>query len=1007
MAGVTKQLVPIQFGGGINSKIDPKQLPAGNLLTLENGQFTKQGAINKRFGYDILNTTIEGGGNIDSGVAITTYKDELILFDGNNCYSYLPSTGNWSDRGTAISIITEDKTIINSSAAQQINPDMAFLNNLEVYAWEDSRGGVHYSTMDTNTRAFAVADNILSTTGQQPKCIAFQSQVFIFYTDGDSQIFYQTINPFNPTAVTPPVVIVTDGFSGFNGFPYDVCVIANQLFVGYLGTVPNTGSINLFYIDTLFNKSATSQVEALRGRAINPGFHGAINVVGDSANNCWVSWANGGAIRVARNTYNNTIDLPSTLVDRGDCRVLSAIESPIQLNLLLCYEIFNTNPTNEQVLYNSITSSGTLGIATTVRSVGIASKCWKYLDNIYVNTAYESELQSTDFALLIAQQGEILPTPVVVGKFTPEIGGGLQTNGMCPETVMLEVGIYKFANLMAGKLISEANTLFSLLGVNSTKIEFTPSNNFINTTQANTLLIVGGILQGYDGVSVTELGFNTYPEDIAVVSNIPGSLGTGAGQPNTYQYIVEYQWTDNNKQIYRSAPSIPVSVQVSDGYGCVITGPTLRLTSKSTAPSIVIYRTLANSTNFYRVTSTLAPLLNDPTVDSFTFTDTLSDTSINANELEYTTGGVLSNIAPPANSIITTYNNRVFLAGLSDKLNMWYSQSVVNNTNENTIPPQFCAELTMGVDPRGGDIIALGLLNQSLIIFKATEIFSVQGYGPDATGSNNDYGDPSLVTSDVGCVNQNSIVIMPDGLMFQSTKGIYLLDQSANVSYIGAPVEDFNGFKITSSTLDKLSNLIIFTTAEGTALVYDYYFKQWSTWTNHFAIDATVYNNSFIYLKSDGHVYLQNQNKFTDGSSPVYLSWTLPNLSFAGLQGFQRVFRAYILGTYKGQHTLNVKVAYDYNDIYTQTATISPNSNVTTWGSDPTWGSSTPWGGVYTIYEFRIDFNIQRCTTIRINVSDNQDSTYNEGYSISSVVFEIGVMPGGNRIPSSGTVGAQ
>jgi hypothetical protein len=146
--GVQKQLIPIQFGGGINTKVDPKQLQAGELISLQNGQFSKMGQINKRFGYDILNTTIEGGGAITAGVELANYKNELVLFDGNNVYSYLSATGNWSNRGTAISITTEDKDIIRLSSAQQLNPDMAYLRGMEVYAWEDSRGGVRYSVVD-------------------------------------------------------------------------------------------------------------------------------------------------------------------------------------------------------------------------------------------------------------------------------------------------------------------------------------------------------------------------------------------------------------------------------------------------------------------------------------------------------------------------------------------------------------------------------------------------------------------------------------------------------------------------------------------------------------------------------------------------------------------------------------------------------------------------------------------------------------------------------------------
>lgn len=1003
---VNKQLVPVQFGGGINTKVDPKQLQPGELLDLQNGQFTKQGEIVKRAGYDILNRTIEGGGTITAGVELANYKNELVLFDGNNVFTYLPVTGNWSNRGTAISVTTEDKTIIKTSAAQQLNPDMAYLNGIEVFAWEDSRGGVRYSTMDTETKAFALSDSLLSITGQQPKVIAFQTQIFIFYTGGESQIFYQTVNPYNPTVVTPAVAVVTDGFDGLNGFPYDVTVIGNQMFIGYLSASPTTGSIRLFYLDALLNKSDTVDIETLGGRAINGGYHGAINVVGDSSNNCWISWSNGVAVRVARNTYANINTLASTVVDAVDCRTLTGIQSPDGTSLLLHYEVYNATSYKTQVRYVNIATDGTFAAAMTIRSVGLASKAWTYQDNIYVNTAYESATQSTDFTFLIAQQGELLTTPVIIAKETPGVGGGLISNGMLPELSVLDDGVFKFANLHSGKLISEANTLFSLLGVNSTKLIYAPSNNFINTVQSNTLLIIGGILQGYDGVSVTELGFHLYPEDItATPAGADGSLSTG-----TYLYQVVFEWTDNNGQIYRSAPSTPVTANVTAGNHVTLSGPTLRLTAKGGtrgAPSIVIYRTSANGLVYNRVSSTLAPLLNDKTVDTWTFVDLMSDVAASSNELLYTTGDVLENIAPPASSIIITYSNRVFLAGLSDKLEMWFSQSVVNNTNANTIPPQFNDSLTFGCDPLGGDITAFGLVNQELIIFKESKIFSLHGNGPDATGQNSDYGDPTLITSDVGCTNQNSVVIVPNGIMFQSIKGIFQLDQSLNLTYIGAPVEAYNGYTITSAICDPNTTQVVFTTLEGVALVYNYFFKQWSTWTNHFAKDTVIYNNVLTYVKPDGHVYVQNQSKFTDGSVPIFMLWTLPNLSFAGIQGYQRVFRCYILGTYKGPHTLRVKVAYDYNSVYTQEAVVTPSPNITTWGSDTTWGSGSSWGGDYEIYEFRIDFEVQKCTSIRIQVSDNQTSNYNEGYSISSVVFEVGALPGGNRLAKTNTYGAQ
>jgi hypothetical protein len=1012
LAFVQKQLIPITFGGGVNTKTDSKQLAAGQLLTLQDGQFSKAGQINKRFGYNALNTNIQGGSAIAAGVELAAYKDELLLFDGNNVYSYLDSTETWSNRGTAISVITEDKDIIRVIDAQQLNPDCNYLDGILVFAWEDSRGAVRYSVIDQETGAFIVSDTPISISAQQPKVIAFSGLILIFYcTSGNLNFKY--INPATPNTLSTPTTIATDGYAGFNGFPYDVCVSNGYLYCSYLGTdsaTVATGAIQAFYLTPgSFFQSSFIVIESAVGKAINSiinagpaSFMGAINIVGDSGNNLWISWSDGYHVRTS--LYTNLLasqTLADTIVATTASNILCGIESPTALTLLLCYE-------NDAALYShsrvispqmlqtaTISPSGTVIQKLTIRSAGISSKPFIYLNNIYVNGCYDSpNNQSTDFTFLIGTYlGGALTTYSIVAQETPGVGGGIQTNGMCPETVKLETGIFIFANLQAGKILSEGNTLFSLLGVNSTTLNFSTSNQFLNTTQANTLLIVGGILQGYDGVSVVETGFLVNPETIGLTDN----SGGGSLSAGTYQYVQTYAWTDNYGQIYESAPCSPVSITVSAGDSVTVNGTTLRLSNKGNTRSaavINIYRTQANGTTFNLITSSIAPLVNNPAVDGWTFVDSLADANAETNQLIYTTGSVLMNIAPPANSILITYNNRVFLSGMSDKLLIWYSQSVVSNATTNTIPPQFCAELNESCDPRGGDIMGLGVLNNALVIFKESQIFSFAGNGPDATGNNSDYGDPVYITSDVGCISANSIVATPQGLMFQSAKGIYLLDQSANLTYIGAPVEAFNDLTITSATLHSNYNQVIFTSDSGTALVYDYYFNQWSTWSNHFAADAVIYNGSFTYLNPNGTVMVQNTSSFTDAGFPIFLSWTTPNLNFAGIQGYQRVFKFFILGNFYGTHTLDVSIAYDFDPNYIQFATVTPSDGYTT-------------ADGWQIYEFRIDTKIQKCTSIRINVVDNQTSTYNQGYAISSLVFEVGALPGGNRLPVVNTIGAQ
>src|SRR6185437_12680034 len=103
-----------------------------------------------------------------------------------------------------------------------------------------------------------------------------------------------------------------------------------------------------------------------------------------------------------------------------------------------------------------------------------------------------------------------------------------------------------------------------------------------------------------------------------------------------------------------------------------------------------------------------------------------------------------------------------------------------------------------------------------------------------------------------------------------------------------------------------------FTLDNGTALVYDYFFEQWSVYTNISAVDACIFDSNFTYIQSGGSIFTEDQSVFTDNGSFIQLSLTTSWLSFAGVQGFQRVKQLLILGSYKSPHTLQVNVASDF-----------------------------------------------------------------------------------------------
>lgn len=990
---VQKQLVPVPMQGGIDTKKSKLAVMAGNLLELENGVFNSAGEIGKRTGYERLSNSVEGGGDVLAGVALSAFQDELLLFDGSNVYTRVEATGTWLDRGTAISVIPRNDQVIRTSNEQQLNADVALLNGIEVWAWEASTGGVRYAAVDAVTRAYCVSNALVHVDGRKPKVLAFGSVVVILYTDGANNLSCKVVNTHNPTVLSAQVHLIADGMGDFH---YDACCSPTRLYVAYLSSASPDGAIKVVAYDSTFTSTNIAIVEDTDELAIADGFEGCLNIVRESAGALWVSWGTGEQVRTARYSATLVQLLASTQVqDSVEVVTLAGIESSAgSQTLKLVYEVTAADDMNHRLGIATITSAGSVAVGTPLRSVGLASKPFTYGGRLYVNTAHQSPLQSTYFTHLL----DAAPYPAIA-KVSPSLAGGHRTNHMLSEVLEVSTGVCLWANGNKGKLNTEAGAAFSYIGVNATRLDFASSNGFLSVTASRNLLTVGGVIQSYDGISFTEQNFHLAPEAIgAVASGSDGFLSTG-----TYQYVVIWQWTDNRGQDQRSTPSVPKSVSVTSTNHVTLTIPTLRITAKQGARhnvSVVIYRTLANGTEFHRITSALVPTLNDPTVDSIDYVDILSDSSIAGNELRYTTGSILPNAAPPAASLICTYKNRVFLAGLEDANLLAYSKNRFDNSSFNTIPVEFAAELTVGVDPDGGAITAIASYQDKLVIFKRSAIYTMWGDGPNDTGLGEAFPDPVRLVGDVGCVTPNSVVETPLGLMFRAEKGIYLFN-GESAQYIGAQVERWNDYPVTSATVIPEENVVIFTTHNGPALVYNYFFGQWSTFTNHYAVDADVFGGRYVYTKANGKVYRSDPERFDDDGRAISLLWTSPNFAVAGLNGYQRAFRAYLLGFFKGKHRLKIEVAYDYAETYTHADTIDASSNVTTWGDDATWGASSVWGGEYSIYEFRVDFARQKCTAIRLRVSDLPDGDPTEGYAIGAVTLEIGVLPGGNRLKSS------
>ena len=1040
-----RQTVTLPFSQGVETKTDPKQVPPGKLLELENGVFRSPGQLEKRNGHVKLSQTVATSGTITSSAALGRYGNELLLADGSDLYSYDNAADQWNDKGPFNSITTAKTAVVRNTATQRMQDSVLHPSGLQAFIYEQTSvtslgfpqyDGVFYSIVDTTTGQVVVpSTNVGGFSYYKPRVIVANNQ-FVFYAYGTSGRIRAAVLPVaNPAATLSFLAITgnaTDSYSSSTVSPnFDVCVMnstsGNFIYLAFNNRQGGT-SINAYGFNNPQAATPVNHAEIANriSRAITV-FPANINVQG--AVGPMVAFATD-ANTSPYTTSVRVHQFDASLNAVNDNAIASGLTQPSDVGHItgtasgppgvIQFEIYwdalpdpvapiVTVPPKVTRAYGDISGGGVT--VDPYWSVGsfLGGKAFLRGSTAYVPLLWNSSLQSTYFFVNKDNRPVAKAVPTVAGPYGPQYltnaayWSFTTTNWVMPTLPSVTNSapdVYSMALLE--QATSNGSGGAAQVGVSALSLDFDdPTNSFQFAELGNDLHWSGGILQMYDGIDVVEHGFNLYPE--GVTASAVGDV-TSQIEPGSYQYKVTYEWIDNKGNLHRSAPSTAVSVTVLSNQAVEVVVPYLQLTDKQDTRSpvqIILYRTLVLSgtptTEFHRVSSLAGPTINvvSGTSPTVTITDRLSSVDAQSRALLYTTGDILPNFpAPPAKSV-TLHRNRLWVVDSENPLTIYYSKDRAAAS-----PVEFAGEaFSKTVDPRGGPITALASLDDKLIVFKRTHMFFVIGQGPIDTGAQNDLSDSILITTDVGCIDPRSIVGTPVGLMFKSAKGIYLIDRSLQGQYIGAPVEAYNQQTITSATLAPNVNQVRFTLGNGLALVYDYFMQQWSVFTNSYAVDSVLWNDTFVMLRSGGVVWREATGVYTDVGAAIKLKATTAWLSFANVQGFQRVRRAQVLGTWKSSHNLQVTVYNDFLDTPTQQVTAYPVTPGVYGGGSP-YGAGTPYGGTQQGYQWRIDLARQKCQSVKFTVEDLPVGSPSEGMALSAISFEVGAKKGLNKLPA-------
>lgn len=973
---LAQRRIEIPLAGGIDQETADKILPLGFDLELENCQWARKGEVEKRPGGAAMAMgTTPGAGVVPPIWQLAQHRGSLVALGkagnaGINVYSEPLAKWLLADSGGAgrlrgpVKVTTT--TVASESGTDHRLPDVAYINYGAGFRGEAHVAGASVlgSVFDANNKRLYT----FSATGTFPRCFSIGQWFVTTFLDG-AFVRLMIWDAANPGATFTTALPASNASSLTSGLDV-VSKSATVFTIVYRTTTPSMAGIDV---------TCTSSVSAAAPYAITTAAAGVIDpavnigvcqdfaasgfrvvLTCDAANGVRAHYINGSNVT----TKTLTIDAAAT----ANVFHLTGYTIDSTPHLTILYDISGTVASDPRLKMATVLGADVVTAADWLRSARVGSKPFIYNSNYYAIGTYDSATQPTGFLFRVPNDTTLLSERTPQARFsTWKYGVGGAAVPHIPAVATLATGKLLSASSFNARLTSFGGARYYELGTEFIDIEFDPVIG--RPVEVGNWLLVpsGGQLNIYDGKTFAELPFCMYPEQPTLVQSDtgPGAL-TLLG---TYTYLLVFRYSDNSGALHRSAVSFDKAITLTGTNDTVtLTIPCLGVTSWPV--TIEIYRNESNKTAFYKI----GTVANSVVVPTVSYIDQAADAAIISGELLYSSGGVLEYDPLPGALAVCVHKGIVYVIPSEDPTTIWYS-----NRLEDGKGPSFSETKVIRIADAFGAGVSLTSDGTYVYLHKAQAIYQLIGEGTDTLGRGSAIV-AQLVETGIGTTNPQSVIVTPAGIIFKAAAGFYVKPQGGPSVHIGGQVQAFNGLTITAAVLHPDKNQVRYHTNTNRTLTYNYRYGKWSPWSGAQTATAAVVWGTTPVFANGSTVYKEDTTLFTDNGTAYEEAAATSWLALAGLKGWQYTWTLQGTGERVADHTLQVKVFHDFDDVtpaQTKTQVI---------------GAASKW-------DWELPIKRGMSASMKVRLSD-QAST-GAGFKASALTLIYGVMGGAQRVAPS------